>query len=35
MEVSRADIDARIREFRQLVAFDLELDGDAPAGDAA
>jgi sugar/nucleoside kinase (ribokinase family) len=35
MEVSRADIDARIREFRQLVAFDLELDGDAPTGDAA
>ena len=35
MEVSRADIDARIREFRRLVAFDLELDGDAPAGDAA
>lgn len=35
MEVSRADIDARIREFRQLVAFDLELDGDVPAGDAA
>ena len=30
-----ADIDARIRAFRQLVAFDMELDGDAPAGDAA
>jgi sugar/nucleoside kinase (ribokinase family) len=35
MEVSRTDIDARIREFRQLVAFDLELDGNATAGDAA
>ncbi len=35
LEVTRADIDARIRAFRQLVAFDMELDGDAPAGDAA
>jgi sugar/nucleoside kinase (ribokinase family) len=33
LEITRADIDARIREFRQLVAFDMELDGDPPVGD--
>ncbi|MBU6366661.1 MAG: sugar kinase, partial [Gemmatimonadetes bacterium] len=26
LEITRDDIDARIREFRQLVAFDMELD---------
>lgn len=31
LEVTRGDIDARIREFRQLVAFDMELDPGSPA----
>jgi sugar/nucleoside kinase (ribokinase family) len=31
LEISRADIDARVREFRQLVAFDADIDTDIGA----